>query len=196
MTEHDVTAEDAALRQRITELGVHIPCGMLRGPAAQSHVYGRWGKRWQSCSCEDNPVTWVNCDVSRQYDLCIICFRATAGGTSRWSWRACDGCRGINEAVARRVGSRPFALGRHSIMNGIGVRGGQPPEVVEHQLARLVAFAQEDGRLRRWHTAEYRRLAAAFDATADVPLREWQEKWPPGGAACRDAFSRLLDYEL
>ena len=62
-------------------------------------------------------------------DLCIICFRATAGGTSRWAWLACENCRAVNESIESRWGFRPFALGRHSLMNGIGVRGGSPPEV-------------------------------------------------------------------
>lgn len=172
----------------LTELSVHIPCGALRGPASEPGVYRRHGTRWQSCSCETNPVRWADCDVSRLYDLCIVCFRATAGGTSRWSWLACHGCRDINDVLGR-----PFALGRHSVMNGIGVRGGQAAEVREQQIARLVAFARGDGRLTRWRTAEYGRLAAVFDPQADVPLRQWQEQWPPGGPACRDAFERLLD---
>jgi hypothetical protein len=32
MTEQQLSAADAALRERITKLSVHIPCGRLRGP--------------------------------------------------------------------------------------------------------------------------------------------------------------------
>jgi hypothetical protein len=39
---------------------------------------------------------------------------------------------------------------------------------------------------------EYLRLAGRFDPLADVALRVWQEEWPPGTAASRDAFARLL----
>ena len=36
--------------------------------------------RWQSCPDEDSPERWEGCDVSRERDLCIVCFRDTAGG--------------------------------------------------------------------------------------------------------------------
>ena len=138
-----LSAADAALRARITELSVHIPCGGIRGPLQRkSRAYPDLPVRWQSCPDEDSPEKWEECDVSREFDLCIICFRATAGGTSRWAWLACDDCRAVNESIGSRWGFRPFALGRHSLMNGIGVRGGAPPEVQEAQIARLVEFAK------------------------------------------------------
>lgn len=182
------SASNGSLRQRIKELSVHIPCGWLRGPQP--------GWRWQSCLCEDEPVKWPGCDVSRAKDLCIICFRDTAGGPSKWAWRACDHCRQVNTAIEQRSGERPFNLGRHSLMNGIGVRGGAPAEVLDQQIAKLVAFARGDGRLGRWRDSEYRRLAAAFDPLADVPLREWQQQWVPSLDASWDAFSRLLGFSL
>jgi len=57
-------------------------------------------------------------------------------------------------------------------MNGIGVRGGAPPEVQERQIARLKEFAMGDDRLRDWRGREYRRLAGQFDLQADIPLRD------------------------
>jgi hypothetical protein len=188
MAERNLSAADAALRARIAELSVHIPCGDLRGPVSG---------RWQSCRHEDAPERWEGCDVSRAKDLCIICFRATAGGTSRWSWLACENCRRVNAAIARlepEYGDRPFTLGRHSLMNGIGVRGGAPPEVQEEQIARLLAFAKGDDRLREWRTREYPRLASRFDPLADIPLRVWQAEWPPSLETSVDAFARLLGH--
>jgi hypothetical protein len=197
MTEWNLSATDAALRQRTTELSVHIPCGGLRGPMQRrSQSYPHLPVRCQSCQCEDSPEKWEGCDVSRQFDLCIICFRATAGGTSRWSWLACDNCRAVNKAIESSRGVRPFALGRHSLMNGIGVRGGSPPEVQEAQIARLAAFAKGDDRLRDWRRQEYSRLASKFDPLADIPLRVWQQEWAPGKAASVDAFERLLGAEV
>jgi hypothetical protein len=81
-------------------------------------------------------------------------------------------------------------------MNGIRVRGDAPPEVAKQQAARLAAFAKGDGRLREWRRQEYRRLAAKFDPLADIPLRLWQQEWPPSRRASVDAFSRLLGREL
>jgi hypothetical protein len=189
MTEQQLSATDAALRERITELSVHIPCGRLRGPVQRRG-------RWQSCADEDSPERWKDCDVSSAHDLCIVCFKGTAGGVSRWAWLGCEDCRAINDALARSWGFRPLALGRHSLMNGIGVRGGAPPELQKGQIARLTEFAKGSERLRDWRRQEYGRLAAAFDPLADIPLVTWQEQWPAGRRASVDAFSRMLDREL
>jgi hypothetical protein len=186
MNERQLSAADAALRQRITQLSVHIPCGRLRGP-----VQGGW----QSCPDEDTPEMWEGCDVSRATDLCIVCARGTAGGVSRWSWLGCEDCRAINDALARQWGSRPLALGRHSLMNGIGVRGGASPEERRAQIRRLTKFAN-DRALWDWGQREFRRLAVDFDPLADITLAAWQQQWPPGRRASADAFSRLLGREL
>lgn len=58
---------------------------------------------------------------------------------------------------------RPFALGRHSLMNRIGVWGGSPPDVQQAQGARLAAFARGDDQLREWRSLQCARLAGAFD---------------------------------
>ncbi|MGB3485871.1 MAG: hypothetical protein WBB07_27085 [Mycobacterium sp.] len=131
--------------------------------------------------------------MSRQYDLCVVCFRSTAGGITRWSWLACADCRAINDDFGNKLGHSPFPLGRHSIMNGVGVRGSASPEVRKEQADQLVKFARGNPRLNDWRTEEYERLAAAFEADADVPLREWQQRWPPSRDASQDAFRRLLE---
>lgn len=199
MTQQELSAADAALRERIAELSVHIPCGGLRGPL-QLHTPSRPDRavRWQSCRDEDHPVTWSDADVSREHDLCIICLRATAGGRSRWSWLACGNCRAVNSAVESAWGFRPFALGRHSLMNGIGVKGGALPEAQRRQISQLAEFGSGHNRLRDWREDEYRRLASRFDPQADVPLHEWQQEWPPSRRASQDAFARLIgpDYPL
>jgi hypothetical protein len=146
---------------------------------------------WQSCPDEDSAEIWEGCDVSRAMDLCIICARGAAGGASRWSWLACADCRAVNTALQSRWGFRPFALGRHSLMNGIGVRGGTSHAVQREQIERLEEFTKSIGSLRDWHTQEYRRLVGKFDPLADIPLRLWQQEYPPSRTASWDAFSRL-----
>jgi len=189
MNERQFSATDTALRKRITELSVHIPCGGLRGPLERSG-------RWQSCLDEDYPVIWEGHDVARERDLCIVCFRGTAGGSSRWAWLACADCSAINAALERAWGFRPLALGRHSLMNGIGIRGDASPEVVKQQAARLIEFAKSNGGLHEWRSKEYPRLAAKFDPLADIPLWLWQQEWPPSRRASIDVISRLLGCEL
>lgn len=197
MTERKLSATDAALRDRITELSVHIPCGRIRGPVRRvsSGTYVGWPGKWQSCPDEDSPEKWEGCDVSSEYDLCIMCVRATAGGTSRWSWLACKDCRAVNAALESMWGFRPFALGRHSLMNGVGVRGGNPPDVRDAQITRLMECMKHVRGLYEWKKHEYSRLASKFDPLADIPLRVWQQEWPPGRGASWDAFSRLTGLE-
>jgi hypothetical protein len=111
MNKPQLSPTDAALRERITELSVHIPCGGLRGPLQRrSAVHSHLPVRWQSCRDEDAPEKWEGLDVSRQTDLCIVCLRATAGGTTRWAFLACDDCRALNDSIGKRWGFRPFAL--------------------------------------------------------------------------------------
>ncbi len=191
MTGSELSAGDAALRQRITEPSVHIPCRRIRGPVRVGYA-----TRWQSCWCEDSPEKWASHDVSRQIDLCIVCLRATAGGTTKWSWLACDNCRSVNNGLEKTWGFRPLALGRHSLMNGIGIRGGASSEEQDRQLARLTEFVKSNGGLRNWESTEYARLASIFDPLADVSLREWQVIWPPSWPASFDAVSRFLGVEL
>lgn len=168
MTIQKLSAADAALRRRITEISVHIPCGWLRGPVPAIANWPDLQGLWQSCLDEDSPRKW-GCDVSRALDLCIVCCRATAGGPSRWSWLACADCRAVNTALESEWGFRPFALGRHSLMNRIGVRGGSPPEVQKAQITGLFEFTKHVQGLHEWKMQEYGRLASRFDPLADVP---------------------------
>ena len=109
---------------------------------------------------------------------------------------ACEHCREVNTAIHRRSGLRPFALGRHSLMNGIGINGGMPEDVLDEQIAKLVEFACGNPRLGAWRDSEYPRLAASFDPLADIRLRTWQEQWVASPAASWDAFARLIGFSL
>ena len=63
-------------------------------------------------------------------------------------------------------------------------------------VAESVGLVEGEGRLREWRRQEYRWVVAKFDALADIPLRLWQQEWPPSRRASADAFSRLLGREL
>jgi len=189
MTEEKLSPADAALRERITELSVHISCGGIRGPLQQpSAAYPNLPVKWQSCRHEESAQRWAGHDISREYDLCIVCCRATAGGSTRWSWLACENCRTLNHELGETgIGALP--IGRHSIMNGHAIGGGAK---IEEQAARMAQYVERQRRLRTWRDREYGRLASDFDADVDVPLRLWQVHWPPSLDASRDAFARLL----
>jgi hypothetical protein len=91
-------------------LSVHLPCVHLRG----------WAGRDQGCPCEPSEP-WPGCDVSRAQELCLVCARGTAGGTTRWSWLACTSCRAVERSLQAWLGMRVLPLGRHSIMNGVAL---------------------------------------------------------------------------
>jgi hypothetical protein len=185
VAEQNLSAAEKAVRERITELYVHIACGGVRGP-----ILGGW----QSCKCEDSPEEWKDYDVSRERDLCLICVRGTAGGTSRWSWLGCEACRAVNQAIFSRYGKQ-IPLGRHSIMNGYSVRGGPPSDVQREQAERLTQFAHDQRALYRWQSDEFSRLARRFPADADIPLRIWKLELPASREASIDAMIRLTGDE-
>jgi hypothetical protein len=173
MTERTLSVADAALRERVTELSVHIPCGGLRGPLQRkSRYYPELPVKWQSCSDEDSPEKWAGEDLFQLHDLCIICFRATAGRNVALVLARLQTMPEVNDAIASpQFGLRSFALGRRSLMNGIGIRGGTPPDVQKLQHARLVEFLRGDNTLREWRKTEHARLASRFDPGADIALR-------------------------
>src|SRR4051794_25567038 len=78
-----LSAADRVLRARITEWMVHVTCAGIRGPVPSVDDDGKspsTRRLWQSCVCEDEPVRWRACDVSRVVELCQLCVRGTAGG--------------------------------------------------------------------------------------------------------------------
>lgn len=185
MSDQVLSGSDAAARERITKLSVHVPCGQIRGPVRVDDK-----ALWQSCPCEDTPDLWEGCDVSRKHDLCLLCARATAGGTSSWSWLACTACRAAATELAAGLGFTPFALGRHPRMNGYGIhiQDDDAPE----RLERACDFRSRYCNLEPWRILEVSRLAVVFTGQQDIPLELWQEQWKYGRLASRSAIRRLI----
>ena len=169
-------------------LTVHLPCAQVRGLT----LHGV-----QGCPCAPTPK-WEGCDVSRAVDLCVVCARGTAGGVTRWSWLGCTSCRSVEKALQGWLGMGVLPLGRHSIMNGIGLR------VTEATSEEVDAFAvQFEGltvgwqQMSVWGRAEVGRLADALpDTGPDAPLELWQRTFSPSWAASVDAYERLLETPL
>jgi hypothetical protein len=176
---------DAAVRGRIIELSVHIPCGQIRGP-----VWAGGESQWQSCSCEDSPQAWAGGDTARRFDLCLLCARVAVGATTSWPWLVCVACRRAAEDLATRWGFTPFALGRHPEMNGYGIhiQDDDAPE----RLERACGFRSRYCNLEPWRTLEVSRLAVTFGEHQHIPLELWQEQWPYGRMASKSAIRRLI----
>lgn len=170
-------------------LSVHRPCGSLRGDVYRNR---------QTCPCEPQ-ITWPDCDVSRILDLCQVCARGTAGGTSRWSWLACHTCRAVESALQSWLGVRVLPLGRHSILNGVARSvSDQRPVASEQFAASFNSLGASWERLAAWGSEETHRLLAAVPAECgeDVPLRVWRQCFPASIASSADAYERLLGMGL
>lgn len=168
----------------IDVLWVHVPCGGLRGSTTRGV---------QTCRCQPSQDPWPGCDVSEVAQLCVVCARATAGGTTRWSWEACGACRRLNRTLEERLGRRGLPLGRHSIMNGVAHRIASATEASTDAFGAAVQQMVVDWeQLTQWRLQEVQRLAASAGLPDKVLLTEWSRQFPSGRQASRGAFSRLL----
>jgi len=151
----------------------------------------------QGCPCEPSEP-WPDCDVSRAKDLCLVCARGTAGGTTRWSWLACGNCRAVEKGLQEWLGIRVLPLGRHSIMNGVALRVAQASQEEADAFAvRFEGLSLGWDGLYDWGHAEARRLAdAVVHGKPDVPLMVWQRTYPATVTASVDAYERFLGTPL
>ena len=119
-----------------------------------------------------------------------------AGGPSRWAWLACGTCRDVTGASADPVLAL-LPLGRHSLMNGRGVRVGAPlREVTVQQAAMLEALNVQES-LQQWGRDEALRLCAdAFPDLEEVPLPRWTAGLPESSVASEDAAQRWQAWAL
>ena len=59
----------------------------------------------QRCSCEEQVSRKdVSLDCPSGFHLCYICARTKVGGTSRWSWEACNFCLTANSGTQKKFG--------------------------------------------------------------------------------------------
>ena len=102
----------------------------------------------QVCRCHRAAEQrWPDHDFNEYFDLCWCCLLELIPSGSKWSSFYCEDCRqrvrGYNESVGRVV----LFVGRHSIMNGLGLRGREAavPEVVTAFGLALGRFGAELG---------------------------------------------------
>ncbi len=192
----EVQEEPGEVRVRHLGLVVHTACGRIRGPVVWATAQADDGEVLrQQCPCEPDRQRWPGVDVSRAADLCALCARGLAGGTSRWAWLACRTCRTVLRASSDpRLALLP--VGRHSIMNARYVRLADE-RGLEVQRAALLHGLSGQSTLLSWGRLEALALAAAyFPEVTEVPLRRWRATAPETEQASRDAaerFSAWLD---
>jgi hypothetical protein len=88
----------------------------------------------QVCRCHRaGEQRWPDHDYNEYFDLCWCCLLEAIPSGSKWSSFYCDECRQRVRRYNQSVGRVVLYRGRHSIMNGLGLRGSDAaiPEAVE-----------------------------------------------------------------
>lgn len=132
--------------------------------------------------------------------LCTVCCRGACEDRERWSWLACESCKKVNSRAAHLFGgARVLPLGRHSIMNGVGVSlaaGDSPQRAAAIQ--QLVAMGGEWKVLHEWRKTTVARMAAeqgwvqlGSEGTVGF-FDDWEVAFPNTPAASAAAFAAYL----
>jgi hypothetical protein len=90
-------------------------CGGLFGPAPLG----------QRCACDRTPqAPWPGYDFNEQIRLCDCCGRFLLPSGRRWSIWFCGPCKERVILLNQEFGFPLIPLGRHSLVNGLGLSGG------------------------------------------------------------------------
>ena len=158
------------------------------------HLTDLTQKSSQRCMCATEVHVERNgVDCPTGFLLCFVCARTQAGGTSRWSWNACNCCLSVNSSNQKHLGFS-LPLGRHSIMNGVSV----PLSAVGDELAAgvdaLLAFVSKSLAISDWGLLQARELFESVPEWAKethIPIEVWQKKFK---ASKEKSLAALRDY--
>jgi hypothetical protein len=113
----------------------------------------------QRCACRPSGGDrWPGYDYNERARLCDCCCRYLLRSGSRWSVWFCDECKerviGLNEDV----GFALIPIGRHSLMNGLGLRGGATEREIKRFADRVGGLSTRMDLLSHtWKPAQLRR---------------------------------------
>ncbi len=132
----------------------------------------------QTCLCEESK-SYPGIDCPSGLILCYMCATSMAGGTSRWSWNACESCLKFNKYLARNY-HFSLPLGRHSIMNSISVPLKSSQEIQEKAIETMLQFITTSASLADWGRLQARVLfeeVHSWRHLGHVPLETWEAKF-------------------
>ena len=139
------------------------------------------GTGMQRCLCEKyQPYPGVDCPSG--YHLCQLCAALLAGGTGRFSWHVCKVCLKFNRKLAKDYGFS-LPLGRHSLMNGLGIPLSASDEVRDAVIEDLMRSLNAAGALADWGLLQARVLFESVPAWKREPfvlLDTWEAKFALG----------------
>jgi hypothetical protein len=136
------------------------------------------GQGMQRCHCEEYKA-YPGVDCPSGYHLCYVCAAVVVGGDSRWSWEACESCLRFTRSLKSKYGVS-LSLGRHSIMNSIGVPINASPEEQEGAIDQMMKFINQSQSLEDWALLQARILfesVPSWQKMHYIPRAQWEAKF-------------------
>jgi hypothetical protein len=136
------------------------------------------GAGMQRCSCEKYK-SYSEVDCPSGYHLCDICAASLAGGTSRYSWNACELCLKFNRKIGTDYGVN-LPLGRHSIMNGIAIPFNISKEQQDGAIKQLLDSLDVSSSISDWGIFQARVLYKSvpmWKTESHILLSKWEAKF-------------------
>jgi len=136
------------------------------------------GAGMQRCRCEEYK-SYPGVDCPSGYHLCDICASSLAGGTSRYSWNACEVCCYFNRELATDYGVN-LPLGRHSIMNGVVIPFNISKEQQDGEIKKLISSLDLSSSISDWGISQARALFKSvpmWKNESHILLSKWEAKF-------------------
>ena len=142
--------------------------------------FGLTSKRtgMQRCSCQKYQ-SYPGVDCPSGYHLCDICAASLAGGTSRYSWNACNYCLKFNLKLAADYGVS-LPLGRHSIMNGVAIPLNISTKKQVGAIDQLIKSLEISRKVSDWGISRARVLFQSvpiWKSESYILLSKWEAKF-------------------
>lgn len=160
----------------------------------------------QLCSCTPleirrNHAPSGGADHCTYVELCRCCGLVLLGSGSRWSTWFCEQCRPLIRGLNRAVGRVVVPIGRHSLMNGVGLPGPwtATPAAVEMFTRASIGLFDRIEALGRYARSVVERnvVALGLPPDTDVHVGEYLAAVRRSDLRCEDGFfALLLDFAL
>jgi hypothetical protein len=108
-----------------------------------------------------------------------MCGTEIAGGIARWAWNACESCMKFNRYLTLTYSFR-LPLGRHSIINSVGIPVHASKEVQEDATKAMFHFLNVAGSIEDWGVLQARVLfesVHSWEKKQIIPLTKWEAKF-------------------
>ena len=165
-----MTGRDYSLQHLIEGSCVCGTCGGL----FETRIQGGLTPAYCACHTSRKGPTWERYDYNANLELCACCKLEALPSGSRFSVWFCKDCKERALDLNTRVGKCVIPIGRHSLMAGIGIRGGPHLEddafldaAVERFATQAVGWLQATSLVYEFGPHQTLRLARL----TDMPIR-------------------------